>query len=998
MSSIIFCPNCDALILDAARCPACGKWERPPQPPAGRGALAWRTDLPAALACSLTLADAVLYACDADGKLHALDAATGAPRWKQPADLGDWRVYRQVAVAAGMVLVGPSDSRSIPAADKEVLALDAATGAVRWRCPLNARQVSDPAISGDAVYVATSDGQAAAMGLADGTMRWRVRIAGIAQAAPGVAGEIILFGGDKGMLTALHAQDGSLAWMFQVEPDPQWGASFPYPPVYAGGRVYVTCWNRRCYALEAGTGQQVWASEPTKRPPLTPPAVNGGNVYFCGHDRYVYCLNIADGAIRWRTQLPRRSVTTPVLIEGQVYITSQDHRIYALDVVTGQLGADALLETERHVEADWATDGERVYLGDVDGRLYAVALRAPAPEVGPETLAARGMWPEAAVRYALTGDLVRAAEIYGKELSDPRHAARLFERAGDKGQAAAQFERAGELKLARTLYSEAGRHEDAARVALALGDQHTAAQAYEQINRWEEAANLYAGLGSAALPQAAHAFERAAETAAQQGSGKAAQECWLKAAEAYHKLHQPEKAVQLYHRAGRRDRADYVIREERDPAIQVLLMRIVAGPEELARWFSEQGQYAAAAEEYVRLKRPTEAAQMYEQRKEYVLAAEQYRIAEQWADAGRMMEAAGTLGEAAALYLKAGDRPRAAALYARQNRWLDAAQLYEEINDWKAAARAWVTGGELDRAAEAWERGGELAQAAAAWQHLGFCDRAAEDYWQAAEAAQARKETGEAVAALYDLAMQGFEDCGRTQRAEECDAVRRFLRRQPFLTLKPTVFGGFTEGHSGKLQVRVKNVGWGQASTISFKVTGAFEIDLELAAKPFGLAPDVTRDVPLYIVPQRAGSPLPLHLTLTYMDAHGKALPPVERAFDITVRPKDERRGDSTPIIIGDGGKIIHMGSGDYVEDGQVKIERHAPSATPTPAQPTAVSSDTSSQTVETHRIACVNCGTEQPADRFKCVKCGIPFARCVTCQRALPERTDFCQHCGATQ
>ena len=181
----------------------------------------------------------------------------------------------------------------------------------------------------------------------------------------------------------------------------------------------------------------------------------------------------------------------------------------------------------------------------------------------------------------------------------------------------------------------------------------------------------------------------------------------------------------------------------------------------------------------------------------------------------------------------------------------------------------------------------------------------------------------------------------------------------------------------------MKNVGWGQASTISFKVTGAFEIDLELAAKPFGLAPDVTRDVPLYVVPQRAGSPLPLHLTLAYMDAHGKALPPVERAFDITVRSKDERRGDSTPIIIGDGGKIIHMGSGDYVEDGQVKIERHTLSATPTPAQPTPVSGDTSGQTVETHRITCVNCGTEQPADRFKCVKCGIPFARCAT----LPAR-----------
>lgn len=993
-TNIIFCPNCDTLILDAARCPACGKWERPPQPSAGRGALAWRVSLPAALASCLTLADGVLYACDADGKLHALDAATGKPRWQQPVDLGEWRVYRQIAVADDLVLVGPTDSRTIPQADKAVLALEAASGAVRWRSPLAARLVSDPATAGEGVYAATSDGHAVSLALVDGAVRWRVSLRSVGLAAPAAAGDLVVFGGDKGLLTALAATDGSEVWSFQAEPDPQWGAGLPYPPACVEGRIYVTCWNRRCYALDAETGAIIWASEPTKRPPLTPPAIHQGHVYFCGHDRYVYCLDAASGALRWQTQLPKRSVSTPVVIEGQAYVVSQDHKIYALDAATGELGADQLPETERRVEADWATDGERAYLGDVEGHLYAVSLASPAPEAAAEVLAGQGKWPEAAVRYALTGNLRRAAEVYAAKLDEPRHAARLFERAGEKALAAEQFERAGDLKAARGLYAGLGHHDRAAELSEALSDLPAAAQAYEQANRWDRAADLYARLGPAALPQAAHAFERAAEVASQQGADRAAQEGWLKAAEIYQKLRQPEKAVQLYHRAGQRDRADYVIREVRDPALKLLLMRAIRSPEELARWFSEQGQYAAAAEEYVRLKRPADAARMYEQAKEFVLAAEQYRATEQWADAARMMEAANVLGEAANLYLKAGDRAQAAAVYGRQARWPEAARLHEELNAWSAAANAWTAAGELERAAEAWERGGEFGQAAAVWQKLGACDRAAEGYWQAAWAAQERKEPREDVAALYDLAMQGFAECGKAQRANECDAFRRRLRRQPLLALESSLAGDFTEGHSGKLLVTVRNIGWGQAAGISFKVTGSFEIDLEMAAEPFGLASQVARDVPLYVVPKRAGSALPLYLTATCADSHGKPLPPLKQTFDITVRSKDERRGDSTPPIIMHGGQVIQAAQvGDVVGGDQVKVQRQGEGTTPqeTPAAATQNPAP---------RLTCRACGMEQSAARAQCqnITCGMPFVRCASCGYYQPTRAKFCMHCRAAQ
>lgn len=995
MITTIFCPACDALILDAVRCPACGKWERPPAPPAGRGALAWHAVLATGLASSLTLADDVLYACDTDGKLHALSAATGAPRWAQPADLGAWRPYRQVAVAAGKVIIGPDDSRSIPQADKAVLALDITSGATLWRSPLSTRWVSDPTVAGDTVFVMTSDGHAAALALADGALRWHVPIRSAGRAAPAVARDLVVFGGDKGTLAALAAASGAEAWTFDAEPDPQWGASFPYRVVFSESRLYVTCWNRRCYALDAATGSVLWASDHTKRPPLTPPTVHESGLYFCGHDRYVYCLDTSDGRLRWRTQLPRRSVTTPVVIAGRVYVASQDHHLYALDPITGEAEAAGRPIAERRTEADWASDGLHVYLGDVEGQIYAIVLSAPEPPASPETLASQGSWAEAAPRYALAGNLCRAAEIYAAELAEPIHAARLYERAGEAALAAEHFDRGGEFRSARSLYVSIGRHEHVARLSEAMDDLPAAAQAYEQAGRWEQAASVYARLGATALPQAAHAFERAAEAASGQGAEKAALALWLQAAEAYHRLRQPEKAVQLFHRAGERERADYVIREERDPALKVLLMRLVAGPEELARLFSEQGQHAAAAEEYIRLKRPIEAARSYERAKEYVLAAEQYRTSEQWGDAGRMMEAAHVLGEAAALFLKAGDRSQAAAVYARQARWPEAARLHEELNAWSAAANAWTAAGELDRAAEAWERAGEFVQAAAVWQKLGACDRAAEGYWQAAQAAQAQKTQREQVAALYDLALRSFEECGKAERAKECDAVRRYLRRQPLLELELSLAGGFTEGHSGKLILTVRNNGWGQAANIVFEVKGSFETDLEMAAEPFGLAADVTREVPLYVVPKRAGSALPLYLAATYTDARGRPLPALKRTFDISVRSKEERRGDSTPqnVFYGPAQLIQSDQVGDVVGGDQVKIQRQGAGTTPaaTPASPASAPAP---------RLTCPACANEQPADLAKCSNpaCGRPFFRCAACGFYQPERGRFCMHCQATQ
>ena len=994
MSTIIFCPNCAALILDAPRCPHCGTWERPAAAAAGRGAVAWRTTLPAGLASSLTLAEGTLYACDTAGKLHALDAATGKPAWPQPADLGDWRVHRQVAVAGGLVIVGPTDGRNIPQADKAVLLLDAATGAVQRRYPLAARQVSDPLVAGATIFVATSDGYAMALALADGAVCWRAPITGWYQAAPGLAGDLVVYGGDKGTLTALHAADGSPARTFTVEPDPQWGGSFPYPPAYgADGAVYVTCWDRRCYALDAATGVVVWASEPIKRPPMTPPLVTGDAVYFCGHDRYVHCLERGTGKGRWRTQLPRLSKTTPALIEGRLYVGSEDHRVYELNPETGALASQPLLETPRHIAGDWASDGERIYLADGDGNLFALIVAVRKEETDPLRLEASGKWEEAAARHALGGNLCRAAEIYRDQIREPRGAALLFERGGEPGPAAAMYEQTGDHKTARRLYREARRFTDAGRLSEELGDLAGAAQDYEAASQPEQAARFYTQLGLWA--PAASLLERAAEVADERGDTAHAHDLRLQAADIYYQhLRQPDKAVMLYREAGASDKISYIFTHERDYNLWRFAANLMA-PERAAAAYAERGYFVQAAEAYLRAGRPADAGALYQKAGEYALACDSFLRAGQPASAAAAMELAGNPAEAARLYEQADEPAKAAALYEQAGNRERAAALLEQVEDWPAAARLWASTERWDRAAHAWEQAAAFRQAADSYLKLNRCFEAAECIWRAAQASQMKGEAPKTTAALYEDAMAYYAGCGADDKAQECDLLRRWLRRQPWLEVPLPQVEEFVEGDSGRIEVIVYNKGWGMAREVSLAISGQFEPDTTRADKSFNLQDGLNKRQVIWVAPKRSGREVPLHLRIAYRDADSTTMPPLEISYEIRVHSKDERRGDSTPVIVQAGGKIIQMGAGDYVEDGQVKIQRGAAATAPR-----EVVVGASPEPRLAYRLTCPSCGTTQPADRPKCqnAACAMPFIRCASCGNYQPARARFCLHCQAEQ
>lgn len=65
------------------------------------------------------------------------------------------------------------------------------------------------------------------------------------------------------------------------------------------------------------------------------PAVVNGVVYVSSDDHYLYALNAATGAYIWSYKTGGKIDSSPAVADGIVYIGSEDHKVYALNATTG---------------------------------------------------------------------------------------------------------------------------------------------------------------------------------------------------------------------------------------------------------------------------------------------------------------------------------------------------------------------------------------------------------------------------------------------------------------------------------------------------------------------------------------------------------------------------------------------------------------------------------------------------------------------------------------
>ena len=324
---------------------------------------------------SPAVVDGVVYAGTASGRLLAIGAGNGQPRWsaalcdgKRPAYngseetspaigsgavfvLGDGGVLTGIRLAAPhthiacVAIAGneagngwsPTISGGVvyAATSTRVVAVDASTGALRWAraLPAGSTLASNVVVSHGQAFVATNTGIAQlghlfALDASDGHVEWtRTRHAFVQTLA--LAGGRVLTGG--GTVQAWWAASGAPAWTSTVH-----GAD---AVTVSGSRVLVageeaTPASGALVALDLATGTRLWRASVGSEEESQPSA-GGGVSYLMDLDTGTVVMNrLTDGhqlAVIAHPGGEYDQLATPVVVDGHIFVFTQNGATNNLD-------------------------------------------------------------------------------------------------------------------------------------------------------------------------------------------------------------------------------------------------------------------------------------------------------------------------------------------------------------------------------------------------------------------------------------------------------------------------------------------------------------------------------------------------------------------------------------------------------------------------------------------------------------------------------------------
>ena len=373
------------------------------------------------------------------------------------------------AIAGGAVFATATDLGGGAAGGG--VALDLASGAVRWRVATPRPVRGGPAVVGLArgqadgqaddqaddhqmtVAIAQLDGTVRALDARTGAERWTSELgAGLAPEAASVFAPPAADGGDvlvgnQRHLAALDGATGAAAW--SVDPVPGGAYSQSLAAVAIGDGVVVGVFHRELggvIAWDRATGAERWRLDDRLAVAINAsPVIDAerGQVIIVNGRTEVAALDLATGAPRWQVRLDPQgfdwgnaTVGAPALAHGVVVVPTLYRDLVALDAASGlELWRFAArpgpLRTthyrgagEAGFEASPVITGDVVWAADTSGRLAALELRTGAPlwqtDLGAPVLAGLAVAGDWLVVASYDGTVRALSTRAGGEPAPPR--------------------------------------------------------------------------------------------------------------------------------------------------------------------------------------------------------------------------------------------------------------------------------------------------------------------------------------------------------------------------------------------------------------------------------------------------------------------------------------------------------------------------------------------------------------------------------------------------
>ena len=396
---------------------------------------AWVLDTAKPVTATPVVADGVVYVGSWEGVMYALDATTGAVRWRHQSPPAPGATYGPIVSSAALadVSFGSGVRRLVIfGSGPRLYALDAADGSEVWLHDASAGIVgspteyeSSPLVFGDLVLVGRDThnegieetggirGGLVALDVRTGAVRWTFEPEQerVGMGCGGVWGSPVLdparglaFVGSANCpheefgdwtpyvnaVTAVRITDGSPVWSFQPSGPPDDDTDFGATPnlfVDRNGRQVLGAGKKdgTYYALDPATGALLWSTHVVDPAPnvggfIGSPAVYDGNVFggtAIGTPPYFHSLDGATGAVRFQGGVGPTYGATAV-VNGVAFNSALDDMLKAYDTESGALLWAAPLLGPGSSSA--AISGDMVFIGSGTSTSDACAKDNPTDD------------------------------------------------------------------------------------------------------------------------------------------------------------------------------------------------------------------------------------------------------------------------------------------------------------------------------------------------------------------------------------------------------------------------------------------------------------------------------------------------------------------------------------------------------------------------------------------------------------------------------------------
>lgn len=337
-------------------------------------------------------ADGKLYLISTDGKLEALDAATGKTLWKQSTRVGGgiWPFKHKKPGPDARFAGGPTVSGNllvVGTLDGHVYAMDATTGKQLWSAEVDNEVISPPAIDAGVVYARTNSGNVYAFDANSGERKWvydqgNVPLLSLRGNGPLLAAHgVVMFGTDDGNVISLRSDTGAIQWKLPItkglgRTDIQKLNDADDSLQLDGNTLYATAYHGELAAIDAQQGQLAWTRAFSSYVGV---GVADKELVGTDDDSLVWAFSRDGGGDMWKQDaLQYHWLTAPAIQDKYAVVGGVEGYVHWLDLSDGKLAARVRLSKDA-IRARPVVNGDTVYVEDVQGHVAAYRISGDHP-------------------------------------------------------------------------------------------------------------------------------------------------------------------------------------------------------------------------------------------------------------------------------------------------------------------------------------------------------------------------------------------------------------------------------------------------------------------------------------------------------------------------------------------------------------------------------------------------------------------------------------------